>query len=327
MLELHCIEERINQQRTTTTLISVVIPVYNSEGCLVELYKRLTNALTFTSAQHEIILVDDGSQDKSWMIISELSKQDSRVKGLRFSRNFGQHYGITAGLDHSNGDWVIIMDCDLQDHPEAIPQLYEKAKSGVYDIVHVKRSNFTESLVKKLSSKFFYNVLQYLSGMNYEDVSGNYCIISKCVLDNYRSMREQLRFFSGLINWTGFSVGFIEAPRNDRFDGKSTYTLKKRIRLAANAIIAYSDKPLRISIKLGFLIASLSLIFGSYILLRSFIKHIPVPGWSSLIISIYFLSGIIIANLGIIGIYLGKTFEEVKRRPLYIVKERTFNVA
>ncbi|MBA2653437.1 MAG: glycosyltransferase family 2 protein [Gammaproteobacteria bacterium] len=309
------------------SMLSIVVPIYNSEKCINVLYTRISLALQNFPLDYELILVDDGSKDDSWLLISTLAKQDKRVKGLRFTRNFGQHYGITAGLDFCQGDWVVVMDCDLQDPPETIPILYEKAINAQHDIVFVKRLNGPESPLHKLLTRSFYRVFRLLSGMEHEEYSGNFCILSKPVLENYKTMREQARFFSGLINWTGFSVGAIEAKREDRHVGRSTYTFRKRLKLATDAIIAYSDKPLRISVKVGFGISALALLYGITLLLKSVIYHTPISNWSSLMASLYFLSGIIIGNLGIIGIYLGRTFDEVKRRPLYIIKERTCNAS
>ncbi len=303
--------------------LSVVIPVYKAAGCLDELYRRLKSTLEVISVDFEIVLVEDCGGDRSWEIITELAAKDQRVRGIQFSRNFGQHYGITAGLDFSDGDWVVIMDCDLQDRPEEILPLYIKAQEG-YDVVLAKRRNRKDAFLKRLTSWLFYKTFNYLADLNYDPEVGNFRIISRRVVDNFRSIRERLRFFGGLVDWMGFPTASIEVAHDHRADGKSTYTFAKLWKLATETIIAYSDKPLRLSVKFGFLISFLALIYGFYIFLHSLIYGSVVSGWSSLIVSLYFLGGIIIANLGIIGIYLGKTFDEVKRRPLYIVRNLTF---
>lgn len=304
--------------------LSVVIPVYKAEKCLHELYTRLKESLEIITEDFEIVLVEDCGGDRSWEIIQELAKQDTRVKGIQFSRNFGQHYGITAGLDYCNGDWVVVMDCDLQDRPEEIPRLYEKAKEG-YDVVLAKRKNRQDGFFKKLTSKAFYQLFNYLADLQYDAEVGNFRIISRKVVCNLRLMREQLRFFGGLVDWMGFPTGSIEVQHDARLEGKSTYTFKKLWKLATDTIVAYSDKPLRLSVKIGFMIAFISFLGGIYLILRAIIHGTPVLGWSSLIVSLYFLGGIIIANLGIIGIYLGKTFDQSKNRPLYLIRNQTNN--
>jgi dolichol-phosphate mannosyltransferase len=301
-------------------LISVVIPVYRAERCLQELYNRLNASLYKISDDFEIIMVEDCGGDRSWDIIRELARQDERVKGIQFSRNFGQHYGITAGIDHAKGDWIVVMDCDLQDSPEEISRLYEKAKEG-YDVVLADRGQRNDPPLKRLMSWIFYKIFNYLSDIPHEGRAGNFRIISKKVAEYFRTMREQLRFYGGLIDWLGFPTTTIEVSHNERFEGKTTYTFRKLRKLAFDTIIAYSDKPLRLSIKLGFTLALVSLIYGSYIIYRALTHDIPVLGWSSMIVSLYFLGGIIIAILGILGIYLGKTFNETKKRPLYVISK------
>jgi dolichol-phosphate mannosyltransferase len=297
--------------------ISVVIPVYKAEDCLHELYDRLKASLEKITDKFEIIMVEDCGGDRSWEIIRELAEEDTRVKGIQFSRNFGQHYGITAGIDHCDGDWVVVMDCDLQDRPEEIPRLYAKAREG-YDVVLARRGRRSDPAFKRMTSWIFYKVFNYLADTDYDEQVGNFRIISSKVVENFIKMRENLRFFGGLVDWMGFSTVSVNVRHSESFRGKSTYTLRKLWRLATEIIIAYSDKPLRLSIKLGFIISFFAFVYGCYIFLRALIYSTPVMGWSSLIVSLYFLGGIIIAILGIIGIYLGKTFDEAKKRPLYI---------
>lgn len=303
-------------------IISVIIPVYKAENCLYELYSRLVRALEIISENFEIILIEDCGGDRSWDIIVELANQDQRVKGIQFSRNFGQHYGITAGLDHCNGDWVVVMDCDLQDRPEEIPRLYAKAQEG-YDVVLARRGRRKDPVLKRLTSWLFYKIFSYLADINYDGQVGNFRIISRKVVENLRLMREQLRFFGGLVDWMGFPTASVEVEHDSRLAGKSTYTFCKLWKLATEITIAYSDKPLRLSIRLGLIISLGAFIYGTYILLRALIYGSVVTGWSSLIVSLYFLGGIIIFNLGIIGLYLGKTFNETKKRPLYLIRNST----
>jgi len=304
--------------------ISVVIPVYKAEHCLVELYRRLTIVLERISTDYEIVMVEDCGGDHSWEVIQQLAVRDSNVRGIQFSRNFGQHYGITAGLDVCRGDWVVIMDCDLQDRPEEIPRLYAKAQEG-YEIVLARRGKRKDSLSKRFTSWLFYRVFSYLADIEYDGDSGNFRIMSRKVVVNFRRMSEQLRFFGGLVQWMGFPTTSIEVEHAERFEGNSTYTFSKLWKLAAESIIAYSDKPLRLAVSAGFLMALFSFCYGTYILGNAYIHGSSILGWSSLMVSLYFIGGIIIAILGILGVYLGKTFDESKKRPLYIVSRDTTN--
>ena len=304
--------------------LSIVIPVYKAEGCLHELYTRLKTALEPISNDFECILVEDRGGDRSWEIICELARTDPRIKGIQFSRNFGQHYGITAGLDACDGDWVVVMDCDLQDAPEEIPNLYRKTQEG-FDVVLARRGKRQHSFIKRLLSWGFYKIFGWLADIDYDPQVGNFRIMSRKVAENCRQMREKLRFFGGMVDWMGFSTTSIDVQHAERFEGKSTYTLRKLLRLATDTIIAYSDKPLRMSVKFGFSISLLAFGFGIYLLVHAYFYGSPIAGWPSLIVSLYFIGGIIIANLGIIGIYLGKAFDETKKRPLYIIDKTTFD--
>ncbi len=304
--------------------LSVVVPVYKAENTLDELYTRLKSSLEAISTDFEIILVEDCGGDNSWQVIERLAASDSRVRGIQFSRNFGQHYGITAGLNHSLGDWVVVMDCDLQDRPEEIPRLYNKASEG-FDVVLAHRGARQDPFLKRATSWLFYKLFSYLADIKYDGNSGNFRIMSRKVVVNFCRMQEQLRFFGGLVQWMGFPTASIEIRHDERLEGKSTYTFAKLWRLATETIIAYSDKPLRLAIRLGFMMAFFSFCYGTYILGHALLYGSPIPGWNSLIVSMYFIGGIIISILGIIGIYLGKTFDESKKRPLYIIRRETFD--
>lgn len=302
--------------------ISVVIPVYRAEGCLHELYRRLKNSLETITHDFEIVMVEDCGGDSSWQIIAQLAQADARVKGYQFSRNFGQHYGITAGLDQCTGDWAVIMDCDLQDQPEEIPRLYAKAQEG-FDVVLARRGKRKDALPKRIASYAFYKLFSYLAGIRYDAEVGNFRIISKKVVKYFQTMREKLRFFGGMVDWMGFPTTSISVQHAERFEGKSTYTFRKLLTLATETIIAYSDKPLKLSIRFGFAMSFFAFLYGLYILYRALVYGSAITGWSSLIVSFYLLGGIIIGILGIIGIYLGKTFDETKKRPLYIIMNAT----
>lgn len=300
--------------------ISVVIPVYKAEGCLEELYSRLKTSLETFTTDFEMVLVEDCGGDQSWPMILDLAQRDARVRGIQFSRNFGQHYGITAGLDHCDGDWVVVMDCDLQDRPEEIPRLYAKAREG-YDVVLARRGQRNDPAFKRFTSWFFYKVFSYLADMDYDAETGNFRIISRKVVSSLRGIREQLRFFGGLSLWVGYRAASIDVQHDARFSGVSSYTYKKLWKLASETVIAYSDKPLRLAVGAGFFISTLALLYGGYVVYHSLVHGSQVAGWSSLIASVYFLGGIIIGLLGVVGIYVGKVFDETKKRPLYIVDE------
>lgn len=301
--------------------ISIVVPVYNATDCLNELYRRLKQTLDLLLVSWEIVLVDDCSQDSSWEMIKAISAIDGRVKGLRFSRNFGQHHGITAGLDSSCGNWVVVMDCDLQDPPEAILDLYRKAQEG-FEVVLAARSLRQDSILKKTTSKLFFFFFNRLTSLNYDGRVANFRIISKRVVEEFKRLGEQLRFFGGVIEWLGFPSATVEVQHEARYAGKSSYNFKRMFRLASHIIIAYSDKPLKLSVFAGFVISSVAFLIGLWEVFRALTSGIPVLGWASLFSSLYFLGGIIILNLGVIGLYLGKTFDETKKRPLYVIRDR-----
>ncbi len=299
--------------------LSVVIPVYRAEDCLHELYRRLTKTLVKTKKKYEIVLVEDCGGDGSWEIMQELAAKDRHVKIIQLTRNFGQHYAITAGIDHCDGDWVVVMDCDLQDQPEEIGKLYKKVRQG-FEVVLGRRVERQDDFLKKLSSHLFYKVFEWLSGLPYDGEVGNFRIFSRKVADRFREMRENLRFFGGLMQWMGFPAAIVDVHHGKRYAGETTYTYPKLFALGVETIIAYSDKPLRMTIQLGFLMALVSFLGGGYIFYRAIAHNISVTGWGSLMVSLYFIGGLIIAILGMIGIYLGKTFNETKKRPLYVVR-------
>lgn len=301
--------------------ISVVCPVYGCNTCLPELYSRLTRILTKITEEFEILLVDDASPDGAWGTILELAKHDNRVKGISFSRNFGQHYAISAGLDHCKGEWIIVLDCDLQDQPEEILRLYDKANEG-FDIVLGKRSNRKDSFFKKLLSKAFYKILSFLTDSKHDYSIANFGIYNKKVIKAITIMNDSIRYFPTMIHWVGFKSIAIEVEHAERQHNKSSYSFRKLLHLAIDIVLSFSDKPLRLTVKLGLLISVTSVLFAAYNLIRYIYGLVIVPGWTSLIVSIWFLSGIIIFVLGIIGLYVGKTFEKVKQRPIYIIAEK-----
>jgi dolichol-phosphate mannosyltransferase len=302
--------------------IAVVAPVYNEGDGLAEYWRRLRAVLEPLEPDFELVLVDDGSSDGSWERIVEMGRHDPRVKGIRLSRNFGQHYGITAGLDCCDGDWVVVMDSDLQDQPEEIGRLLAKASEG-YDVVLARRGRRRDPVLKRLGSWFFYKVFNYFTEMKYDREVGNFRVVSRRVVESLRTMREQLRFLGGMIDWMGFPQATVSVRHAERFAGRGGYNLAKLWRLGQDVIVAYSDKPLRLAVRIGFAIAGLAFVYGVYVVIHALSHRVPVAGWASLIASVYFIGGITISFLGVIGVYLGRTFAETKRRPLYVVRERS----
>ena len=298
--------------------ISIVSPVYKAPEILPELVARLEESLTKITDSFEVILVDDGCPWDSWSMVERLAEKYKFIKGIKLSRNFGQHYAITAGLDYAKGEWVVVMDCDLQDRPEEIQKLYKEAQNG-FDIVLAARENRQDGLYKKFFSKFFYKVLSYLSGARYDHRVANFGIYSQKVIEAIIQFREPIRYFPGLIQYVGFKSIIINIEHANRTTGKSTYNFSRLFKLAIDVVLSFSDKPLRIIIKLGLIVSLLAFGYVGFSLWQWYNGFILVPGYTSLIASVWFLSGVLISTLGIIGLYLGKTFEAVKSRPIYII--------
>ena len=301
-------------------MISIVSPVYRAEKILPILVSEINLVMERIGEDYEIILVDDRSPDNSWEVMKVLSSQNPKIKSIRLSRNFGQHSAIFAGLTKTKGDWVVVMDCDMQDQPKEIAKLYKKALEG-YDIVLGQRENRKDKFLKKLSSKLFYKVFNYLSGGQFNNEIGNFGIYRKKAIDSILNINDYIKFFPLFINWVGFKSVSIPIEHGEREEGKSSYSISRLLKLAFNAIISFSDKPLRLFINFGLGISILSFVLGIYYLYLSITHKITQPGFSSLILSIWFLSGIIISCIGIVGVYLGKTFDQAKGRPTFIIDE------
>lgn len=302
-------------------LFSVISPVYRAELLLDELLGRLHDSLSPLSAAYEIILVDDGSPDGSWPRIQQHAAHDSRVRGVRLSRNFGQHHAITAGLDQARGEWIIVLDCDLQDRPEEIPNLYRQALQG-YDVVLASRQARQDPWLKKLVSRLFYRLLSYLTGTVQDPLVANFGIYHCRVVAEVLRLRESIRYFPTMVRWVGFRQTTL--PVQHAAEGRpGTYSFARRLRLATDVILAHSDKPLRLTAYLGLLLSGGAFLLGLVTLLRFAVGQITVPGYTSLLIAICFFSGLIILVLGVVGLYVGKIFESVRNRPLYVVAATT----
>ncbi len=299
--------------------ISIVVPLYKCDKFLVDLYQRVNTVLSIKQLTFQLILVNDGSPGDDWEVASKLARENKEVIAINLSRNFGQHQAITAGLTHANGDWVVVMDGDLQDQPEEIINLYNKANEG-YDIVYAQRKVRIDSGLKKLSSRFYYAVFSYLTDSKQDKSIANFGIYKRKVIKAILSMQDYDRYFPTMSQWVGFKSTKLEVKHAGR-DGETGYSWSALINLAFNNIIAYSDKPLRLTVKLGAIISFLSFCIGAFYLVQGLMGVIKVEGFVSIIISIWFLSGIIIMILGVIGIYVGKVYEKVKNRPVFIVSE------
>jgi len=304
-----------------SALLSIVSPVYQAEDLIDELVARLIQNLTLITENFEILLIEDGSLDNSWMKIEKNCEKDKRIKGMQLSRNFGQHSAIAAGIEAALGDWVIVMDCDLQDRPEEIASLYRKAMQG-YDIVLASRFKRTDSKRKQFFSKLFYKILSFLSGAKYDSSIANFGIYHRSVIDSILRMQESVRYFPAMVNWVGFQKAAVTVEHGERFQGTSSYNFKKQVKLAFDIMLAYSDKPLRLIVGLGIAISLMAFLFAFFIIYRAIVGNISVLGYSSLIISVSFFSGVIISALGIIGLYIGKIFEGIKDRPAYLIRKR-----
>ncbi len=299
--------------------LSVVIPVYRSEFALPILCERIAMSLADLDGGYEIIFVDDRSPDGSWKLIAKLAKEFPTVKAVRLSRNFGQHYAITAGLDLANGDWVVVMDGDLQDRPEEIPKLLAKGEEG-FDIVLAQRVQRADALRKRASSAIFYKCFSLLSGFSMDPSVGTFRIMRRPVVEALRSMRESRRLFGGFVQWVGFETGYVEVQHDPRVEGKSSYGWRKLLKLALDGIVAFSNRPLYLSIAIGFIFSVASAVYGLSLVIGFLInRKIGISGWLSTMTVTSFIGGLVLLNLGIVGIYVGRIYDESKRRPLYVI--------
>lgn len=305
-------------------LLSVIVPVYFQERGLRELHRRLTEVLSkLDNMDYEIILVNDGSTDKSFEVMKEINFQDPKVKIINFSRNFSQQMAITAGFDYSSGDAVVVIDDDLQDPPEVIPRMIEKWREG-YKVVYGTRTKRSgESFFKLITAKLFYKVIDRLSDVNLPRDAGDFRLMDRVVVDVLKNMKEESRYIRGLVAWVGFSQYALHYERDSRFVGETNYNFRSLMKFATNGLTSFSEKPLLISGYLGFFATILSFIFLIVITaIRLMNPQSTIQGWTSTIGIIIFFGGIQLLSLGIIGQYVGKIYRELKNRPLYIVDEK-----
>lgn len=302
--------------------ISIVSPVYRAKNIVPKLIEQIKNEVVKISNDYEIILIDDNCPDNSWESIISETKKDNKVKGIKLSRNFGQHEAVLCGLNYVTGDWIVVMDCDLQDNPKEIINFYSKAIDGKYDQIVSVRKNKKDSWFKKFTSYIFIKVYSFLVGQNVKIGISNFGIYSKNVINSVIRLNEKNRNFGVLTMWVGYNRYEYIIEQNKREEGKSSYSFFRRFNLAINSAITYSDKLLLFTVKLGLILSFLSLISSVYIVYRYFFHFKPILGWTSLITVILLSTGLIIISIGIIGIYISKIFEQVKNRPNYIIEHK-----
>lgn len=305
-------------------MISIVSPVYRAEKILPVLVEEISSTMRKVGEAFEIILVDDRSPDNSWEVMKELSKHYENLKIYRLSKNFGQHATITAGLTKAKGDWVVVMDCDMQDQPKEIEKLYNKAQEG-YEVVLGKRVARIDKKTKKLGSKIFYKVFNYLAGIEINNEVANFGIYHKKVIKAILEVGDKIKFFPLFVNWVGFKSVAIPIEHASREEGESSYSFFKLLSLAFNVIVSFSDKPLRLFVGFGGIISVLSILIGVFYIVQYLLGNISEPGFTSLVLSIWFLSGVIISCIGVVGVYLGKVFNQTKDRPVFIIDEEYGN--
>lgn len=301
--------------------ISIVSPEYKGEKMVEQLVSRITASVSTITDDFEIILVNDASPDDTWAEIEKVCAKDKRVKGLNLSRNFGQHYAITAGLNYAKGDLVVVMDCDLQDRPEEIPNLYKKAMEG-YDIVQARRVVKHVGWWKRMSSVWFHKVFDWLSGSKSDSGIANFGVYRQDVIAEFIKIPQQARSFSTILDLLGYKRYYYDLEQDSRLEGKSSYTLLKLFKLAFDVIIAQTNRPLRFAVIIGFVMSFISFLLALYNLIAKFTGIITLQGYTTTIFSIWFVGGLLLFVMGIIGLYIGKIFDQVKGHPLYVVKDK-----
>lgn len=300
--------------------LGIVIPVYRCSNCLEELHQRLKKVLSRIARDHEIIFVDDGDVDGTWDVLREIALSDRKVKAYRLSRNFGQHAAITAGLSKSSARFVVVMDCDLQDPPEFIPRLFEKAKEG-FDIVLTRRMQKKHSPVRNLMSYLYFRLMSFFNNEAIDGRVGSFSLVSRKVVQAYLRMRDKDRHYLFILRWLGFNTALLEYEHAERFQGKSSYRLQALITHAFNGLFFQTTILLRWIIYLGLGLSALGAMSACYILFNYFTRSVP-PGWTSLAVLFLLVGGFIIVSTGVTGLYIGKIFEQVKQRPLYVFDQQ-----
>lgn len=301
--------------------LSIIIPIYNEQGNIDRLINRLKGVVSLLNIECEYIFINDGSKDDSINIIKNLAKIDPSIKFINFSRNFGHQIAVTAGLDKSKGDRIVIIDADLQDPPELIIEMFKKMDDG-YEVVYAKRkARKGESWMKKITARMFYRILKAITSVNIPVDTGDFRIVDRKIVDVLKQMPEQQKFLRGQISWIGFNQTYVEYERDERNAGETGYTYKKMIRLALDGITSFSNFPLKFASICGFVVSGIAFLVGLYALYSRFISGDYVEGWTSIIISVLFLGGIQLISIGIIGEYISRLSSNVRNRPLYIIND------
>ena len=303
--------------------ISIVIPMYNEHEIANMCYKRINEVIKqLNNYEYEIIFINDGSKDNTQLILEEIAKEDKNVKILSFSRNFGHQAAVTAGIKYVTGDAIVIMDADLQDPPELIPDMLKLWEDGNEVIYGKRKARKGESLFKLMTAKMFYNTLNALSDVDIPKDTGDFRLVDRKVVDTINNLPEHNKFLRGLFSWVGFKQEAFEYERQERFAGKTKYPLKKMIKLASDGIISFSTKPLKIVGGLGIITILISLIILIYSLISYFTGHSAQAGWTSLIETVTLLSGVQLLSLWIISEYIGRIYDDTKKRPQYIIDKK-----
>ena len=302
--------------------ISIIVPLFNEEQVIQESYERIKRVIEHTGKAYEIIFVNDGSTDKTEELANKICNNDSHVKLLSFSRNFGHQMAITAGMDHACGMAVIVIDADLQDPPEVIIEMIKEWENG-YDVVYGKRiKRKGETFFKKATASIFYRVLKHMTDVEIPVDTGDFRLIDRNVCNYLKSLPERNRYVRGLISWLGFKQTGVEFIREERFAGETKYSLKKMMKFSADAITSFSYKPLKIATFLGTTVSILSFVYLMIILYKKLLTHITISGESFIIAACLLMNGLVLIVLGIIGEYIGRIYDESKGRPLYIIKDK-----
>ena len=297
--------------------LSIVVPVYGCRDCLDQLHQQLTTAVKSITSSYEIVFVDDRSPDGSWPVLEKLAAGDAHVKAVRLSRNFGQHAAITAGLANSQGEWTVVMDCDLQDPPDAIPSLYARAKEG-FDLVLARRKQRTHSAFRLALARAYFKLLNTFMGTNIDGAYGTFSILSRKVVDAYLSLGERDRHYLFVLYWLGFEHGTIEVDHRDRGAGQSSYTFGRLLRHAVSGVFFQTTNLLLYIVYLGFIVAGVGVLGAIYLVYLYVVAH-PPAGFTSVMVLVLVIGGFIITSTGVTGLYIGRVFQQVKGRPLYVV--------
>ena len=301
--------------------LSIIIPIYNEEKNIPLLFDRLKKVATDLAISYEFIFINDGSKDQSLELIRSLAQKDNMVRYINLSRNFGHQIAVTAGIDASKGNAVVIIDADLQDPPELIIEMYQKMQEG-FQVVYARRKTRTgESFLKKHTAKLFYRLLAKITSIKIPLDTGDFRIIDRKVVDVLKNMPEQQKYLRGQIAWVGFKQTYVLYDRDERFAGETGYTYKKMIQLALDGITSFSNLPLKFATMTGFFVSGITFLLSLYALYARFISKDYVPGWTSLILAVLFIGGVQLISIGIIGEYISRLSANVRKRPLYTVEE------